>query len=150
MNTGDAAAARTGETIAATTGDGYERNPAVSGDYISYESYAAGDSDIWLYSIPLGINEQVTVDSAEQYLHDISGNRVVYTDNRNDNLDIYLFEFTFEEPPAGGEGCDNPDAIAVFGPRVYTRGHGNPAFHLDGFAGRVAERVLAGTRKPFF
>lgn len=125
----------TGELVAATADAEYERNPSVSGDFIAFESYAAGDSDIWIYSVSLMATEQATVDPAEQYLHDISNGRIVYTDNRNDNLDIYLFEFTFEDPPAGGTGCDDPDAIAVFGPRVYTRGHGCPVFVLDGFAG---------------
>ena len=36
-------------------------------------------------------------------MHAISSNRLVYTDNRNDNLDIYLLEFQFvsdaEDPP---------------------------------------------------
>jgi hypothetical protein len=79
----------------------YERNPQVSGDYVSYESYAVGDSDIWVYSISFGVSERVTLDSAEQYLHDISSNRVVYTDNRNYvsdedyQLDIYMVEFQF-------------------------------------------------------
>jgi beta propeller repeat protein len=90
-----------GVTMAITNGDAYERNPAVSGDYVAYESYAAGDSDIWLYSISLGVSERATIDPEEQYLHDISSNRVVYTDNRNNDpegdyqLDIYMMEFNF-------------------------------------------------------
>lgn len=76
---------------------GYQRNPAVSGDYIAYENYAGGDADIWIYSISIGVSEKATDNPAEQNLHDLSGNRLVYTDSRNDNLDIYLFEFIFEE-----------------------------------------------------
>jgi len=89
-----------GMTVPVTATEDYERNPGVSGGYVSYESDAAGDADIWLYSISLGVSERATFDSAEQYLHDISSNRLVFTDNRNDtpedgNLDIYLVEFQF-------------------------------------------------------
>ena len=45
------------------------------------------------------------MDSAEQYLHDISGTRVVFTDNRNDNLDIYMVELI--------EGGDVVDLDAI-------------------------------------
>jgi beta propeller repeat protein len=96
----------TGVTYQAVSSEEYERNPAVSGDFIAYESYEAGDSDIWLYSIALGVSERVTTDTAEQYLHDISGNRIVFTDNRNDNLDIYMFEFVFEEYVCGDANGD--------------------------------------------
>jgi beta propeller repeat protein len=82
-------------TVPVTATVAYERNPNVSGDYVAYESYAGGDSDIWLYSISLGVSELATIDPAEQYLNAISSNRLVYTDNRNDNLDIYLLEFQF-------------------------------------------------------
>jgi hypothetical protein len=41
---------------------------------------------------------QATSDSGNQYLNDLSGNHLVYTDNRNGNLDIYLFEFAFATP----------------------------------------------------
>jgi beta propeller repeat protein len=133
----------TGELRAVTASSGFQSNASVSGDYVAYESYADGDADIWLYSISLGVSEQVTVDPAEQYLHDLSGNRVVYTDNRNGNLDIYLFEFVFDDPPPQGEGCDDPHARLLFGPQVYTRGHGAPRWVLDAFAGRELEGQTA-------
>ncbi len=128
----------TGETVEVSNDGDIERKPKISGDYIAYEkgSISGGDLDIWLYSISLAVEQQATIDPADQYLHDISGNRIVYTDNRNDNLDIYMFEFIFDEPPIGGEGCDDPDAVVLFGPRVYTRGHGHPTYIIDGFAGR--------------
>ena len=88
----------TADTVAVTSGPDLKRNPSVSGDYISYESYVAANCHILIYSIPLGVEAQAITNSADQYLNDISGNRVVYNDNRNGNLDIYLTEFSFEEP----------------------------------------------------
>ncbi len=94
--------------VQVTAGDGnYERNPSVSGDFITYESYAAGDADIWLYSILLDSSVRITCDSAEQYLHDHSGNTIVYTDNRNGNLDIYAMTFLFEEVVCGDANGDD-------------------------------------------
>jgi len=97
----------TGETVQVTgmLGDGiYERDPDVSGDYISYEKWyddvsPDDDCDIWLYRISCGVAIQATSDSSTQYLHSLSGHRVVYTDNRNDEgnedyLDLYMCEFS--------------------------------------------------------
>jgi beta propeller repeat protein len=88
----------TGQTVAVTQGGYFERNPTVSGDFIGFESYADGNSHIWVYSISLGVAKQLTTNPANQYLHDISGNRVVYTDDRIGNLDIYLSTFSFGTP----------------------------------------------------
>jgi len=100
-----------GLTYPVTSTVDYVRNPSVSGDFISFESYEAGDANIWVYSIPLDLSEQVTTDSAEQYLHGLCGNRIAYTDNRNDNLDIYEFVFQFEEYICGD--ADNNGEVNV-------------------------------------
>jgi beta propeller repeat protein len=88
----------TGETVAVTDTADIERYASVYGDYISYDSLAAGNSDVWLYSISLGVAAQATTNLADQYLNAIFGNRLVYADNRNGNLDIYLTEFEFLTP----------------------------------------------------
>jgi len=138
-NRGDILAYRisTGDTFAITTGDAWERIPVVSGDYIAFERIdpVDGDADIWLYSLSLGEEVLATSNPADQYLQALDGNRLVYTDNRNGNLDIFLTDFIFDEPPPSGQGCDDPNAQVVFGPRVYTRGHGKPEIEINGFAG---------------
>ena len=89
----------TGETLSVTEDSVvFERNPTVSGDFIGFESYADGNAHLWVHSISLGLTRQVTTAPANQYLHDLSGNRVVYTDDRNGNLDIYMATFSFEPP----------------------------------------------------
>jgi beta propeller repeat protein len=85
----------TGQTFAVTNSSAsYECHPTVSSDYIVYENYLTGHSHLWLYSISQGISWQLTNASSDQYLHDSWGNRVVYTDNRNGNLDIYATTIT--------------------------------------------------------
>jgi TolB protein len=89
----------TGETVSVTQASAaFERNPTVSGDFIGFESYADGNAHLWVHSISLGLTRQVTAAPGNQYLHDLSGNRVVYTDDRNGNLDIYLATFSFGTP----------------------------------------------------
>ncbi len=44
----------------------------------------------------------VTSGTSRQNLNDIDGNHIVYTDNRNGNLDIYMTTFKVVFPPAAG------------------------------------------------
>ncbi len=89
----------TGETVALyPVTEEYERLPRISGDFISYESYASGDANLWIYSIPLGVAVQATAEPSEQYLHDIDGQRLVCTDDRHGNLDIFMIDFDFLVP----------------------------------------------------
>jgi len=126
----------TGETFAITNTPQMERIPVVSGDYVAFERWDEqnGDMDIWLYSLSLGAEVQATIDPANQYLQDLDGNRLVYVDDRNGNLDIYLVDFILDEPQPVSP-CDDPQAATVFGPKVYVRGTGKPTTILDGFAG---------------
>jgi len=89
----------TGETVSVTgASEAFERNPTVSGDFIVFESYADGNSHLWVHSISLGLTRQLTTRPCNQYLHDLSGNRVAHTDDGNGNLDIYMATFSFEPP----------------------------------------------------
>ena len=37
--------------------------------------------------------------NSDQWLGDIDGNRIVYPDDRNGQLDVYMYEFTLQAPP---------------------------------------------------
>ncbi|HJZ72395.1 MAG TPA: choice-of-anchor D domain-containing protein [Vicinamibacterales bacterium] len=72
--------------------------------------------------------------SSQQTLHAISGNRVVYTDSRNGNADIFAFDFTFTPPLAslstgavsfGNQQVGVPRGLQTF--RIMNGGNG----HLD-------------------
>jgi len=89
----------------------YQANPHVSGNWVSFDSIGAGGifhTGLW----NLSTNESFELDqlpggppsTAGQYLTGIDGNRVVYTDDRNGDLNIYSFTFQLHHfdttPPA--------------------------------------------------
>ncbi len=126
--------------IPVTSGEAYERNPDVSGTYVAYETYAAGDSNINLYDLATGTDWALTVDPAEQYLHAISGTRVVFTDNRNDNLDIYMVELTEGDVPDVDVIQDAVDGLVDDG-SIANYGIGNA---LHAFLDQIASAMDAG------
>jgi beta propeller repeat protein len=73
-------------------------NPHISGDFVSFENASSGVSHVDLWDIVTDKVYQVPYNSSPQYipsqcLSDIDGNRIVYTDNRNGQLDIYMYTF---------------------------------------------------------
>jgi beta propeller repeat protein len=74
--------------------DGDQANPRVSGDNVSFDDASGGLYHVKLWHVPTGQVFAVTSGASGQYLNDIDGNRIVYTDDRNGHLDIYMFTFT--------------------------------------------------------
>ena len=73
---------------------GQQANPHVSGDFVSYDNLSEGIYHIGLWHPPTGDHFLLTVSTTSgQYLNAIDGHRVVYTDDRNGDLDIYMYEF---------------------------------------------------------
>jgi len=80
---------------------GDQVNPHISGDWISFEDQVTGVSHLGLWNYVTGEVEHPNVSANSQSLNDISGHRVVYTDNRNGNLDVFMLEFV---PPVSADG----------------------------------------------
>jgi beta propeller repeat protein len=77
----------------------------VSGDHVVFSDVSTGINHLRLWHRPTGRVYQVTSGPAGQILGDIDGNRIVYTDDRHGDFEIYLFEFSIpppNEPPAIG------------------------------------------------
>lgn len=72
---------------------GDQENAHISGGYVSYNDSASGIPHIGLWDLASGSHFTVTSNDSGQYLNDIDGNRIVYSDNRYGDLDIYLYEF---------------------------------------------------------
>jgi beta propeller repeat protein len=86
-------------------GPGDQFNPHVSGDVVSFDTViAADDRDVMLYHIPSGVihpvatNRSTPGDSKNDFLNDISGNRIVYASNVGGSFDIWMYEFDIQLP----------------------------------------------------
>ena len=80
---------------------GVQANANVSGDVVAFEELDdAGVYHIGLWDLVSGASFIATSGPGAQYLNDIDGSRVAFTDDRNGQLDIYLLEFTITQPPS--------------------------------------------------
>jgi beta propeller repeat protein len=88
--------------------DADQANPNISGNYVVFEDMTSGVSHltVWdlssggVYPVPAGDG------SSQQFLNDIDGNRIVYTDDRNGQYDVYMFTFTIGAPGSTVTICD--------------------------------------------
>lgn len=82
---------------------GTQLNPHISGDWVSFEDDGLSYPHIGLWNWKTGDLYYPAPSTSQQTLNGISGTRVVYTDNRNGNLDIYAYDFTYLDtiPPSG-------------------------------------------------
>ena len=73
---------------------GEQFNPGISGSYVVFEDVASGTYHLKLWDVATGCLYDLPVNpTSGQFLNDIDGNRIVYTDDRNGQLDIYMYEF---------------------------------------------------------
>jgi beta propeller repeat protein len=107
-------------------GDQYR--PHVSGEFVSMDDLSAGLYHIKLWHYPSDATFQITSGTSGQYLNDIDGNRVVYTDDRNGDLEIYMYEFQTTIPVIlSCDSAGNAQEQFAVGESVYVKGTGlNP------------------------
>ena len=79
---------------------GDQENAHVSGEFVEFNDSSSGVSHVGLWQLSTGAHFNVTEGAIGQYLGDIDGHRIVYSDNRSGSLDIYLFDFQVDMPPA--------------------------------------------------
>jgi beta propeller repeat protein len=82
---------------------GDQENAHISGNYVSFNDSSSGISHIGLWDVTTGNKFEVPITSSNQYLNDIDGNRIVYSDDRiryyidgvgyNYDINIYKYEF---------------------------------------------------------
>lgn len=87
------------ESVLGRAGD--QENAHISGDFVSFNDSSSGIPHIGLWQLSTGSTFEVPAPASGQYLNDIDGNRIVYSDNREGTLDIYLYEFAIV--PASGD-----------------------------------------------
>jgi beta propeller repeat protein len=79
------------EKVLSLAGD--QENPHVSGDFVVFNDSASGLPHIGLWQLSSGGHFEITDGTSGQYLPDIEGNRIIYSDNRLGELDIYMCMF---------------------------------------------------------
>jgi beta propeller repeat protein len=75
---------------------GSQSNPNVSGDVVAFDDVSTGNYHVALWHLPTNTMLPLTNGAGGEYLNDIDGNRVVYTAQRENQLDIWLSTFTLD------------------------------------------------------
>jgi beta propeller repeat protein len=88
---------RPGEMVLALPGD--QENPHISGDFVACNDSQSGIPHIGLWQLSTADYFTIDLPPSGQYLVDIDGNRVVYSDMRVGTLDIYMYTFTLQTLP---------------------------------------------------
>lgn len=73
---------------------GDQLNPNISGDFIAFEDLSSGLYHVSLWHLPTDTVYDIPAAPSSQFLNNIDGNRVVYTDDRSYQQDIYMYTFT--------------------------------------------------------
>jgi hypothetical protein len=87
-------------TVVADNG-AWSSNARISGDFVSYESTAAGNIDIYLYQISTGLTFQATNTPEDEYGSSLFGDTLAYLRGANSVGDVYLSRFTVADLPDG-------------------------------------------------
>ncbi|MGI5862102.1 MAG: hypothetical protein ACOX6T_08585 [Myxococcales bacterium] len=124
---------RTGEELRLEL-PGEQIYPNISGDFVAFEELVGDGYHIRLWHPPSGAVFDVTGNEGYQFLNDIDGNRIVYTDDRNGHLDIYMFEFEVTFSPPAVVDCANVAGAEPLVDVVFQRTTGSPNDYLLAFS----------------
>lgn len=89
--------------------EGNQANPHIWGDNVVFDDLSSGLYHIGLWNLPSGEVFPLTSGTSGQILNSIWENRVVYSDDRNGDLEIYMTEFYLTpsgDPPVADAGPD--------------------------------------------
>jgi beta propeller repeat protein len=119
--------------------------PHISGDWVSFEDFSMGAAHVGLWHWTTGDVYFPTPATSRQQLNAISGNRVVYTDDRSGDLDIYMFEFSVASGGGGPDGAVdcNDTTFAAMADFTVVRGGSAPNSASADFESATKRDVLA-------
>lgn len=84
--------------------------PAISGNHIVYAAQRPdGNSNIFMYDVSTGTETQITNSSASKRQPAISGNRIIWADDRNGNFNFFMYDIS-----TGTERRVTSDPVTTF------------------------------------
>ncbi len=102
--------------------------PSIYGDnVVYYSSEESGGKYIYLYNILSGKTTRITNDLAHPGRHtSIYGDKIVWSDSRNDKVDIYMYDLTTRKevliyPGKDSEVGDPRDELEIYGNKIVER-----------------------------
>jgi beta propeller repeat protein len=123
---------------------GDQGNPHISGEWVAFEDYSMGAAHVGLWHWTTGDVYYPTPTTSRQQLNDIDGNRIVYTDERSGDFDIYMFEFSVAGGGGGPDGDVNcsDTTFAALADFTVVRGDGKPTVGSADFNSDTDREVL--------
>jgi beta propeller repeat protein len=82
---------------------------------------------------PIGVESQITTDASDQYRPAIYGDKIVWQDHRNGNVDIYIHDLSTNTESQINSDLANQVFPAIYGDRIVWRDNRNGDWNLDIF-----------------
>ncbi len=126
-----------------TSGDFYRQSPAIAGDYVVY----VNDTVISLIDLSTMGEYAVSMDTTGsiKYEPDIWGNRIVWSDMRNGDFDIYLFTLGTSMVPLDADFTAN---ITQGNPPLAVTFNDITSGQADGWSWNFGDGLLSEDRNP--
>lgn len=105
---------------------GTQSNAHVSGRFVVWEDHSGTDADLYGYDLISGQSMALATGPGDQFLHDIDGYDVAYTDNASGNTDIWVIHVTPDAGTGSGDPCDPANGATVLFEDTFTRTRGKP------------------------
>lgn len=145
----------TGIESRVTTSSGDVRQAEIWGSNVVWEAYTGPtDPDIYIRNLATGRASRLTTASA-QYAPAISGNRVVWEDNRNGNSDIYMHDLATGHELRLTTNTADQETPAIWGNKVVWEDNrngpiGNDDIYMRNLTTGVESQVTTDPAQQFY
>ncbi|MEN8155453.1 MAG: choice-of-anchor D domain-containing protein [Bacteroidota bacterium] len=112
--------------------EGDQYSPAIHDDVMVYINHQADfEANVYMYNIATATLTQITTDEdLQQYNPDIYGNYIVWSDGRNGNQDIYMYDIYREEQVRITDNEEDQQNASIWKNRIVWEDHRNGNWDL--------------------
>ena len=145
----------TNQTTQLTNDAAAQRNAHISGDFVVWEdgrSSATNSTDLYGYDLATNQESALVTGARKQFLHDVDGLNIAYTEDDAGNLDVYVLKITVTPDPTptpSPDPTENPGptpgdlcAGAVIFAQTYERESGAPETVVSEFEAVPGDAVI--------